>query len=96
MIPFWPPNGLGVRGLIDYTIQCSQISDQHELPSGPFITKKIADEYMIQRSLEHGYWLTPEGTWNPSIFEGAGFKKRRDAQLVLDHIKKHGLEGLAK
>ncbi len=29
MIPFWPPIGLGLRGLIDYTIQMGGGSGPH-------------------------------------------------------------------
>ena len=54
----------------------------------PFVTKKIAAGHMIQRSRKHGYWLTPEGTWHPSIFEGAAFKKRQDAERVLTDMMK--------
>ena len=60
----------------------------------PVITKKIAAGYMIMRGgpgqtgKKNAEWLSPEGIWEKCIFEGAAFKKRRDAEVVLEELKK--------
>lgn len=56
----------------------------------PFVTKKIAAGHMIQRGGESNdaEWLTPGGAWDRSIFEGAAFKKRRDAERVVTTLQK--------
>lgn len=55
--------------------------------SHAFVTKKIAAGYMIERKNPRA-WLTLEGTWDKSIFEGAAFKTRQDAERVLADVEK--------
>jgi len=58
----------------------------------PFVTKKIAAGFMIQRNPHpnHAEWLSSLSPieWNPSIFEGLAFKKRRHAEQLLAHMTK--------
>lgn len=57
-------------------------------PMKPFVTKRIAAGYMIQCGKNgNARWLTPEGTWDRSIFEGAAFPKREQAEKVLESIE---------
>lgn len=51
----------------------------------PFVTKKIAAGYMVQRGDE---WLTPEQTWHKSIFEGAAFETKAIAQSALAWVRR--------
>ncbi len=68
--------------------------------SHPFITKRIADSYMIQHGgsqqagQKNAGWLTlplptrpnSQGIWHPSIFEAARFEELELAELVLSFL----------
>jgi len=55
----------------------------------PFVTKKVAGMYLIQKGGEDhdAEWLTPEGTWDKSVFEAAGYKTRKAALEALKALK---------
>jgi len=59
----------------------------------PFVTRKIAAGFMVEYE---GAWLTPDGEWNGSVFEGAYFKKRKDACKALELILKYGTDALTR
>jgi hypothetical protein len=51
----------------------------------PFVTKKVAAGYMIQRGGQNhdAEWWTPDG-WNGSVFEAAFWRRRKQARKAYD------------
>ncbi len=62
--------------------------------STAFVTKRVAGSFMIERNgpkitgKKDAQWLSSGGIWVNSAFDALGFKKRQDAERIIETLNK--------